>query len=54
MQLACQFLCAEKENRRVKNASPSAVVRLFASVETSPGSDTGAWAHESPSLGAGS
>jgi hypothetical protein len=34
MHLARRFLCAEKANRRVKNASPSAVVRLFASVET--------------------
>jgi hypothetical protein len=34
MHLACRFLCAEKANRRVKNASPLAVVRLFAPAET--------------------
>jgi hypothetical protein len=55
MHLARQVLCAEKENRRVKSAPLPAVVRLFAPAETdNPVSGTGAWAHESSSLGAGS
>jgi hypothetical protein len=38
---------------RVKSMLPPAVVRSFISTETnSPGSDAGARAHESPSLGA--
>jgi hypothetical protein len=55
MHLVRRFLCAEKANRRVKSASPPAVVRLFSPANTdSPVSGTGARAHESPSLGAGS
>jgi hypothetical protein len=55
MYLARWFLCAKKANRRVKSAPLPAVVRLFAPAETdSPVSGMGAWAHESPSLGAGS
>jgi hypothetical protein len=55
MHLARRFLCADKANRRVKSAPPPAVVRLFAPAETDgPVSGTGAWAHESSSLGAGS
>jgi hypothetical protein len=55
MHLAHRFLCVEKANRRVKNAPLPAVVRLFAPAETdSLVSGTGAWAHESSSLGAGS
>jgi hypothetical protein len=43
MHVAHRFLCAEKANRRVKNASPPAVVRLFTLAETkSPVSGTGA------------
>jgi hypothetical protein len=39
----------------VRGTPPSAVVRLFTSAETnSPVFDTGAWAHESSSMGAGS
>jgi hypothetical protein len=38
-----------------RSKPPPAVVRLFTSTETnSPVSDTGAWAHESSSLGTGS
>jgi hypothetical protein len=55
MYSAHRFLCAEKANRRVKSAPPPVVVRLFTPVETdSLVSGTGAWAHESSSLGAGS
>jgi hypothetical protein len=55
MHLVCRFLCAEKVNRRVKSTPPPAVVRIFTPAETdSPVPDTGARAHESPSLGAGS
>jgi hypothetical protein len=40
---------------RVRSVPPPAVVRLLTSDKTnSLGSDTGAQAHESPSLGAGS
>jgi hypothetical protein len=54
MHPARRFLCAEKANRRVKSAPLPAVVRLFAPTETdSPVSGTGAWAHESVSLGIG-
>jgi hypothetical protein len=56
MHLACRFLCAEKAkvNRRMESTPPPAVVRLFAPAETDrPVSGTGAWAHESSSLGAG-
>jgi hypothetical protein len=55
MHLVRRFLCAEKANRRVKSAPLPAVVHLFATAETDslvPG--TGAWAHESSSLGASS
>jgi hypothetical protein len=42
MHLAHRFLCVEKANRRVKNASLPAVVRLFAPAETNnPVSGTG-------------
>jgi hypothetical protein len=55
MNLARRFLCAEKANRRVKSAPPPAVVRLFALAKTdSLVSSTGAWAHESSSLGTSS
>jgi hypothetical protein len=45
-----------KEGESPRRSKPSpAVVRLFTSAETnSPVSDTGAWAHESSSLGTGS
>jgi hypothetical protein len=55
MHLARRFLCVEKVNRHVKSAPPPTVVRLFAPAEIDgPISGTGAWAHESSSLGTGS
>jgi hypothetical protein len=51
------FVSAESSGpvRRMKSMLPPAVVRLFTPAETnSPGSDIGARAHESPSLGIGS
>jgi hypothetical protein len=55
MHLACRFLGAKEANRRTRSAPPPTVARLFTSIETnSPVCDTGARAHESSSLGAGS
>jgi hypothetical protein len=55
MHLARRFLCVEKANWHVKSAPSPAVVRLFAPVKTDNSvSGTGAWAHDSSSLGVGS
>jgi hypothetical protein len=55
IQLVCRSPSAEKANRHARSEPPPTAVRLSISAENyGPVSDTGAWAHESYSLGVGS
>jgi hypothetical protein len=54
MRLAYEPLSAEKANRLARSEPPPTVVRPFISAEDNfPVNGTGAWAHESYSLGVG-